>query len=202
MIRHRVVWLSPFLLGLALTSCERGSPTGDADFSASSEDLTFVTMAPNAPPLETQDTSFWAVRGQDREIQIRYESPTYGYAKCMRFVVPADALPAGVAPGDSVQISVHVVDPKYFEFQFEPSGLRFDPEHPAHLEIRYTVADPDLNHDGVVDARDTDLASRLAIWRQERRGEPWYRLETALEGDALEARADVQGFTILLLASN
>lgn len=163
--------------------------------------LVAVRMKPDAPPLETLDTAFWAVRGQDREVQIRYEDPTYGYGKCLRFIVPAQALPAGVAPGDSVRITVHVTDPRRFEFEFGPSGLRFDPAHPARMEIRYTFADPDLNGDGRTDAADQQLAQGIAIFRHEHPGDPWERLPTTTDADALEAQAEINGFTIFILAS-
>ncbi|HET8655260.1 MAG TPA: hypothetical protein VFL93_07075 [Longimicrobiaceae bacterium] len=163
--------------------------------------FTILRMGPDAPPLETLDTAFWAVRGQDREVQVRYESPTYGYGKCLRLVVPAQALPAGVAPGDSVRITVHVVSPELFQFDFGPAGLKFDPSHPAQLQIRYTFADPDLNGDGQVDARDQNLAKRLAIYRRETSHDPWERLPTTLDANAIEADAEVTGFTQYALAS-
>lgn len=196
MLDHRITRLTPLLgLLLVLGSCE--SPSDPPPV----EPLTFVRMAPDAPPLETLDTAFWAVRGQDREVQIRYVDPTYGYGKCLRFIVPAGAVPAGIAPGDSVRITVQVPDPNFFQFRFGPAGLRFDPDHPARLEIRYTFADPDLNGDGVVDASDSQLADRIAIWRQENPGEDWSKLETRHADNIVEASADIQGFTIFVLAS-
>ncbi|HET7322082.1 MAG TPA: hypothetical protein VFI96_06280 [Longimicrobiaceae bacterium] len=199
MHRNCIVRLVPLVgLVLALGSCD--SPA-DPSPGRSDAELTFVRMAPDAPPLETLDTAFWAVRGQEREVQIRYVDAVYGYGKCLRFVVPADAIPEGTAPGDSVRITVHVPDSGLFQFQFGPSGLRFDPDHPARLEIRYTFASPDLNGDGAVDDADTRLADGIAIWRRERSGEPWFRVETHRSTNLVEASADIEGFTIFILAS-
>jgi len=190
----------PLAVVLAQAACEVDStnPVPGLDES----EITFVPMSPNAPPLETMDTAFWAVRGEERELEIRYESPTYGLSKCMRFVVPADAVPAGVSPGDSVRITVQVVDPRRFIFSFEPASLRFDEAHPPRLEIRYTLADPDINQDGVVDERDARLAAAISIWSLDPTNDTWSPLETVVQEDVLEAQAPILGFSQFALASD
>ena len=80
------------------------------------------------------------------------------------------------AEGDSVLITVRVVDPARLLFEFEPAGLTFSPRRPAELKIRYDKADDDLDEDGDVDLEDDDLELTLAIWRQESDGDPFVRL--------------------------
>ena len=117
----------------------------------------------------------------------------------------ADALlarPDGTpfATGDSIQISV-VADPGgLFAFDFQPSGLRFDPTRPAELRIEFGRASGDVNGDGVIDARDQVLLSLLSIWKQEAASSPWTRLKS-IRIDTERIRADVTGFTGFALAS-
>src|SRR5206468_1337140 len=80
----------------------------------------------------------------------------------LRFEVPNDGLyrkPDGTAfaAGDSIQITVTVVDTKQFRFDFQPSGLQFNPNDPARLKVEYHYADPDFNGDGSVDSGDAEI---------------------------------------------
>jgi hypothetical protein len=167
--------------------------------------LTVVRVAPNAPPLEGDSVSFWAVRGKDREAQLRYVYPDGSMGKCLLIRVPAAALlrrPDGsvIAMGDSVRISIRVPDRSRFQFRMEPSGLRFDPDNPAQLEVRYRWADPDFNGDGVLDARDTKAAENIHFWHQDTFGGKWTQLPTTILLDAIEARSRVLSFSQYALA--
>lgn len=62
-------------------------------------------------------------------------------------------------------ITIRLVDPSRFMFEFEPAGLKFDPERPAELEVSYARADPDFDDDGVEDDK-----LEFDFWRQEREG--------------------------------
>jgi hypothetical protein len=192
------------LLVLALTaslaSCDALlDPSGGGEVADA--ELSVVRMAPSAPALSDTVVSFWAVRGQQREVQISYQSPGYT-GKCLRFVVPAQAVRAGDFAGDSVRITIRVLDTARFNYQFEPAGLQFDSAHPAQLEIRYKWANPDYNGDGVVDAFDTAAEQSLAIWRQEQPGDPWTQLLVRRHAIEPEVHADIEGFTRYALASN
>lgn len=192
------------LLGAGLLGCEEiGAPEEGVDES----DLTFVRVSPDSPPLEDDTVSFWAVRGQDRQVEMRYLSlPEYpGNGKCLLFRVPAEALLRDrngrvFQDGDSVKITIRVVDAERFQFQFEPSGLRFDPTHPAHLEVRYRWASPDFNHDGEVDELDELAAERIRFWHQVVIGGRWTEIPTVLAGEAIEARTTVLRFSQYALA--
>lgn len=182
------------MLALLMTACR--DPSADEGPALEEARLTFVRMAPDAPPLSATEVSFWAKREESREVQIRYALGGY-VSKCLRFRVPAGAL----LDRDSVKITIRVPDARRFDYEFSPAGLRFDPRHPAELEVRYRWADPDLNGDGVVDQRDSALAARFGFWRQERSGERWMRLETQRSEASLEATARIVGFTRYALAS-
>jgi hypothetical protein len=205
-MRHRPpLRLLPVLLAAMLGAGCDGILESRRDTLAESR-LTFIRVAPDAPPLGAVEVSFWIVRGQDREVEIRYQNGQYS-GKCLLFRVPAaaplrhaDGRP--FAAGDSALVTIRVVDAERFVFHFEPGGLRFDPNHPAELEVRYRWMDPDHNGDGVVNAADERIERAFGFWRQERPGEPWTRVATTRLPDALEARARVTGFTIYALAAD
>jgi hypothetical protein len=171
------------------------------------EELHFLRPAPSAPPLATTEVSFWAKRGEDREVRLPYE-PLPGAsdtAEFLRFRVPSAALdrrPDGTAfaAGDSVLITLRVVDQSRLIVEFEPAGLRFSPADPARLRIEYGEADHDLDGDGLVDDRDATLETQLSMWRQEAPGQLWYRVPGAAAPDLDEVEADILGFTSYALA--
>jgi hypothetical protein len=190
------------IAALLLTSCrELTSPSERT--SADESALTFVRVDPEAPPLTSTEVTFWAVQGQDREVQISYLSTEYGNGKCLLFRVPADAVMLGVAPGDSVQITIRVLDSSEFRFEFEPSGLQFAEDHPAQLEIRYWWADPDYDGDGDVDPRDLLLSETFGLWSRLGSGTTWERVAGAeRRRDRFEIHAPVVGFTQYALATD
>lgn len=165
----------------------------------SSAALDFVRLAADAPPLVTRDTSLWAVRGDGRELAIRFrgendEDEDEG-EEFLEFRIPGDALlryPDGrpFEPGDSVRIRVRIPEDGRFQFDFEPSGLRFDPEHPAELRVRY----------GRAQGEDLAREDSVFLWRREREVDPWVRIATVRVKDLDEIRAEITGFTAFSLA--
>lgn len=164
-------------------------------------DLNILRRSAAAPPLVSNTASFWAVKGQDRELRMFYASTgqSGSGAEFLRLRVNASTLlsrPDGsaVAQGDSVLITVSA-DPALMAVDFQPSGLRFSSSEPAELKIRWAEADDDLNHDGKVDGTDAALKDKLAIWRHESANDPWDRLATILKLDVEEAEAKLTGFS-------
>jgi hypothetical protein len=167
--------------------------------------LEFVRF-PATPQVETLEASFWAVKGQDRELVIRYlpDGPGDG-DEFLEFLVPGESLlrrPDGslFAEGDSVEITVQLSADGRFLVDMQPSGLRFDPEHPAELEVNYLKLDGDLNGDGVVDQHDDDLRDRLQVWKQERPGDPWRAIGTIHLDDLEQIKGEITGFTGFCIA--
>lgn len=205
-------WLSRTLPLLAaatmLTACDGLFDVTDQAGTVDDRTLEVVRVAVDAPPLADTVVSFWAVRGASREVEIRYlPNGIYPGGKCLRFRVPSNALlqaPDGrrYAEGDSVRISIRVIDPNRFLFEFAPAGLKFSASDPASLEVRYRWADRDYNGDGVLDARDAQREDLLAVWKQELPGTPWRRLNSVRDKDAEEVHVELTGFTRYAVASN
>jgi hypothetical protein len=191
-------------LAAAAGSCSDSSGPGDDSKPAS--ELSVVHVSGNSAAIFNPVDSFYAVRGDDRELRIYFQDQS-GQAgeEFMRLRIDAPtllALPDGtpVLPGDSVLIHVRVVDPAQMLFELEPAGLKFNPLVPALLKIHYDHADGDLNDDGIVNPEDDSIEGTLAIWRQEHPGDPFVRLTSALAVDIDEAEAELTGFSRYALA--
>lgn len=195
----------PALLTLAFCAWSAAScdnPAGSRQVRES--ELVFVRAAANAPPLDSQVVHVWAKAGENRQAVIRYQKVgNYGGDICLEFKIPGNGLwkrPDGsvVQKGDSVLITITVVDPDQFNFRFEPAGLQFRSDHPAELRVSYKWADPDFNGDGKVDGRDEDFD--FGFWKQEADGADWSELGEVKDADLEELRADIRGFTKYALA--
>jgi hypothetical protein len=164
-------------------------------------DLNILRRSASAPPLVSNTASFWAVKGQDRELRMVYAQTgqSGSGAEFLRLRVNRVTLlsrPDGslITDGDSVLITV-TADPVLMSVDFQPSGLRFSTTEPAELRIRWAEADDDINHDGKVDGTDAALKDKLAIWRHESANDPWDKLATILKLDVEEAEAKLTGFS-------
>jgi hypothetical protein len=203
MIRSHLSLL--FLAALAVAGCDDG--TAPAGQTRPDTDLNVLRHSAASPPLAATSVSFWAVRGDNREASLYYR-PAPGEtdsAEFLNFEVPNSALLArpdgqSVAEGDSVLITIRVLDPSRFIVEFEPSGLQFSPRSPARLKVRFAEADDDIDGDGDDDSDDEELKSNLAIWRQEAAGQPWTRLSSELRVDAEEIEARLVGFSNYAIA--
>ena len=195
MPNHQLLRLVPLLaIACALAACE--DPGGDYG-PVDGEDLVFLRPAPDAPDLAFTEVSFVAVAGEDYDIRIPYENGD----DCLRFRLDDDALtrrPDGTRmnEGDTITIRIRVVDTGYFNFEFQPAGLRF--AEPAELRVNYQFAHPDFNGDGEVDDDDEDF--EFGWWRQEMPGQDWDRVGSVRVHDLDEVRADIDGFTRYALA--
>ena len=192
------------LAGAAAACSDSGAPNGDN--SKPPSELNVIHVAPSSTPLFNPSASFYAKRGEDRELQIFFQDGSGGEGEeYLRLGVDAGSLlatPDGtpILPGDSVLIHVSVVDPAVMLFDLQPTGLKFNPATPARLKIHYDHADGDLNHDGVADGRDTSIEGTLAIWRQETLADPFVRLTSVLTIETDEADAELTGFSRYALA--
>src|SRR5213080_5031681 len=149
-------------------------------------------------PLLSDTASFYAKVGEGRRVRLVYQgsTPTDSGAEFLRFEVPNDGLyrkPDGTAfaAGDSIQITVTVVDTKQFRFDFQPSGLQFNPNDPARLKVEYHYADPDFNGDGSVDSGDAAIEGLLSLWRRELPDSLWSKMAAVKSVELEEFDADV-----------
>jgi hypothetical protein len=198
--------LTALPLALVLACSDSGGP-GDDGTKPPSE-LTILRLSAESPPLFNPVASFYAVRGEDREVRIffrRDDGANEAGDEYLRLRVDAEALltyPNGdpFAEGDSVLITVRAVDPARLFFEFEPAGLTFNPSRRAELKIHYDKADDDLDEDGDIDLEDAALELTLAIWRQESEGDPFVRIGSLLIDDLEEIDAELDGFSRYALA--
>ena len=164
--------------------------------------LQIVLQDTAAPPLLADSVAFYAVLGQDREVRMYYQgaSPSDTGDEFLRFKVPGDGLlrrPDGslFQAGDSILISIKVLDPAKFAFDFQPTGLRFSPDHPAELTLEYAHSDHDYNDDGSVDAADTTIQTQLDIWQRQPTDTFWTRLQALNFESYYELDARIVHFT-------
>lgn len=170
-------WLIAGLLALA-GACSSTSGPMSAPPRAS---VTVVVQDSTYKPLLSPRGSFYAKVGTAAELRLVYQgiTPVDSGTELLRFEVPSDALyrkPDGTTfgVGDSILITITVVDPKKFLFDFQPAGLQFNPNDPARLKVEYRYADHDFNGDGVIDSTDARIATLLNIWRREPPDTLWF----------------------------
>jgi len=166
-----------------------------------SADLHFLRLSASAPSLQATVVSFYAKKGSDREIRVRFSNGE----DFLRFRVFANSLlqrPDGsvFAAGDSVLITITITDPTKLAADFQPAGLKFSPSNPARLQFEFGEANKDLNDDGVVNATDTSLIPQISTWRQETTGSEWLKVNSTVEIEINEVQADIFGFTGYALA--
>ncbi len=201
----RFPWQCLALLPLGAACADGGSGLpgpGPVDTTAPPTALHYLRPGPTTPPIAARTVSFWAVEGQRAEVRLMYRphAGSVDSVEFARFRVDDRSLvsyPDGspIAAGDSVLITLTVVDTLQYVVEFQPSGLVFSASRPARLWLKYGEADPDLNEDHVVDAADTALVQSLRIWKQEQPGDPFSLLPSTVNLVELEVEADVPGFT-------
>lgn len=184
----------------ALVGCG-GDSTGPKQTTKPTSDLHFLRLSATAPQLQSTVVSFYAVKGQDSEIRVRFQNGE----DYLRFRVFANSLslrPDGsaIAVGDSVLITITITDPTKLQADFQPAGLKFSSSNPARLQFEFGEADKDLNGDGVVNGVDTSLIPQISTWRQEVAGGDWVKVGSIVEVEINEVQADILGFTGYALA--
>lgn len=204
--------LTALPLALVLACSDSGGPGDDGTRPPSV--LTILRLSDDSPPLFNPVVSFYAVRGDNREVRIFFQDDDdagddddadEAGDEYLRLGVDAEALlayPDGTpfVEDDSVLITLRVLDPARLLFEFQPAGLTFNPSRPAELKIHYDKADDDLDEDGDVDLEDEDLELTLAIWRQKADDDPFERLGSLLIDDLEEIDAELEEFSRYALA--
>ena len=202
----RTVRAIPSLLLAALVGAVGSCSDSSGPDGVPQSDLNVIHVAATSAPLFNPVDSFYAKRGEDREVRIYFQDEVGGAGEeYLRLRIDAPTLltlPDGtpILSGDSVLVHVRVVDPAQMLFELEPTGLQFNALVPAQLKIHYDHADGDLNDDGSVDGEDDTIEGTLAIWRQENPGDPFVRLGSVLSEDLDEAEAELTGFSRYALA--
>lgn len=162
----------------------------------------FLTTAPGSPPIANPVLSFWAKKGTEA-VGTMYYSALAAAKDSTAFLtirIRARSLatrPDGtpIAEGDSVLITLTLIDPVRLIVDCQPSGLKFFPDRPATLKMSFLHANEDLNGDGVVDSADLALLSTLQIWRREEGTDPWFAQPSDVSLALHEVEADIGGFS-------
>ncbi|HET7600753.1 MAG TPA: hypothetical protein VFK09_10695 [Gemmatimonadales bacterium] len=187
--------------GAVVTACSADGPTS-ASPRADRASLTpaFLSPAPSAPEIANPVVSFYAKRGEKRSgIMVYHARPgERDSTEFLRFEVHRRSLL--VPDGDSVLITMTLVDPKSMIVEFQPAGLQFNPDDPAEAEFSYREANPDVDGDGIVDAQDTLLTPSFRIWKQETATDPWVPLSSDELQDLGTVVAPITGFTRYAIA--
>lgn len=204
-MRSRFVSLLAILGVAGVVACgsDGSGPAGKTE-----AELRFVQHDPLAPSLLNPRDSFWAKVGEGREVKLYYRdvlTPSDTGDEVVRFEVPGDGLyrrPDGTAfrPGDSILITIAVVDSVRLAFEFAPAGLRFNPEHPARLKISYQDADHDFDDDGAPDPDDDAIEMLIDLWRQPVPGGLWFKLGAVQFEELDEVDANIFGFSRFAVA--
>jgi len=189
------------VIAVAAVAACGGDSTGPQAITKPTADLHFLRLSATAPQLQSTVVSFYAVKGQDSEIRVRFKNGE----DFLRFRVFANSLsqrPDGsaIANGDSVLITITITDPTKLQADFQPAGLKFSSSSPARLQFEFGEADKDLNEDGVVNAIDTSLIPQISTWRQEAAGGDWAKVGSVVEIEINEVQADISGFSGYALA--
>ena len=214
-------FLAFLLAGLGVWACgESAGPTPIQETRAVA-DLNILELD-QAPILVADSVSFYAVRGQDRSVEMWFaDSLGQSSERLMRFEVGASSLsrdPSGrkFQTGDSVLITIRIADSASLAFDFQPSGLEFKSNAPAELTVAYGRAltqtpapsnptpsnhddddDDDDDDDGTGAADDDDPAAEndLGVWVQEQTNNPYTRLTSRLDTILNEIVGEIPGFS-------
>lgn len=190
--------LAPVTLAMA-AACSNSSGPNPPPPRAT---VNVVRQDPTYKPLLSTQGSFYAKVGEGRRVRLVYQgaTPADSGVEFLRFEVPNDGLylkPDGTPFGanDSILITITVLDPKKFLFDFQPAGLQFNPNDPARLKAEYRYADHDYNGDGVVNAADSAIQSQLDIWKNEPPSTLWFKQGSVNFESLEELDANVFSFT-------
>lgn len=193
------------LLAIGALACSDSSGPSNGGTRPEGQ-LNILRLDSASPPLFNPVDSFYAKKGEDREIRIFFQDDVGGAGEeYLRLRVDAPTLlarPDGIPflLGDSVLITVRVTDPSKLLFEFEPAGLTFNPLKLAELKIKYAESDHDFNEDGVEDGEDDLIEGEIAIWRQDLPGNPFAKLGSLVFEEQDEAEAEIPGFSRYALA--
>jgi hypothetical protein len=174
------------------------SSTGD---DVPSSEPRFLQADAGAPSIANPVVSFWANKSDDRRVRMYYHAAP-GVADSSTFLEfrvdkgSLAAYPDGrrFAAGDSVRITITLVDAERLIVDCQPSGLRFSADRPASLKMSFAHTDVGDDH------TDPSVERSLRIWRRELSEGPWTMQRSAVEIGTHEVRSDVLGFSGYVIA--
>ncbi|MGE0555775.1 MAG: hypothetical protein AB7R55_20275 [Gemmatimonadales bacterium] len=199
---RRLGWLASLSFSIALGSCSDSTdPGGDGDDVKDPDELAFLQLPANHPPFFNTSTSFYAKIDRSSEAKLYFQEPGGGRGEEFAvlkidsgtLLARPDGTPYG--PGDSVLITMRIVDQSLVQVELLPSGIRFSSSKPAELKLDYEETEGDLDGDGDHDDEDDTIETRLSIWRQENPGDPFVKIGTVKTEGARELKAFLTSFS-------
>jgi hypothetical protein len=169
---------------------------------SSSSEPHFLEPETGAPTISNPVVQFWAKKGVDTRAEMTYHRAHGGRDSIPFFTIrirprslwkrPDGSL---IANGDSVRITLTLVDAQRLIVDCQPSGLLFTPSDPARLKLSFAETDDDVNGDGRVNATDAAITRTFAVWRQETATAPWLRTTSTVAIGTHEVETTIGGFT-------
>lgn len=172
MRRTLIAAITLALAGIASGCTESTAPGGTGSSPGPVRSgITPIRQAPDAPPLASYAVQFTAVKGESKEIEVKYAGASGEPEDFLDIELHENSLlkwPDGtpIQDGESVAMSI-VIDPETFLFTLRPAGLEFDPAWPLEIEIRYENADDDFDEDGDIDGEDDSIRTSLGTFRED-----------------------------------
>ena len=189
------------LVGAALlTAVAACSDSSGGNITKPGGALTYLHIAPTAPPLCADSVGGWAVKGgANFELALVFGTishPCPDGRDFLRLKIETEglqSLPNGtpIATGDSVFISVVWAGGDSVLFRLEPSGLVLSASNPAELHINYGETE---------ESDDETVLQQAAIWRQEQPGDDFTRLSSTRHQDSSEIETRLNGFSRYAIA--
>lgn len=182
------------LLGVLTAGCsDSTAPAGGRPPS----ELTFLQLKVTAQPLLANSVTFAACKGQEAQGQLFFnDGSDQEGEEFARLKLDSQSLlahPDGTpfAAGECVNITMSK-DPSSTDVmvQLEPTGLKFDPSHPAELRLDY----------GEAEGVDPIVLAKVGVWRQEQASDPFVLIGSVIQTDLLKFRANLTGFSRYALA--
>lgn len=207
--RMETMKITRWLLALGVASAACSNATDSGQVVAPPGSLNYLRLAPTAPTLCSNTVTFDAIKGTRVEGALVFPEPgddcNGSTEDFVRLRIDAQSLlemPDGtpINDGDHVTITMTWVGGDSIMVELEPTGLVFDPKHPARLKIEYDEASDDLNHDGNVDQADDDIEQELGMWRQAAPGDDFVLIGTIKLEDENEIEAKLNGFSRYAIA--
>lgn len=204
-MRSRFRWLPVMAAAVVALACTDSTSSNGGGGTLPIDSLHILRLADNSPALATDSVSFYAVYGEQREGVIPLVNGedflTFKVDDFSLFKAPNGSL---YGPGDSVLITIKVIAPDSFFFDFKPAGLQFNPARPAELKLEYSHAgnqlQGDLNNDNLVNSEDDEIETLLHIWTQQAPGDPFLKLAVLVEVSLDEIEAEIPHFSRFALA--
>jgi hypothetical protein len=157
----------------------------DAELSRQVVPLRFVHRDGQAPPFARETLELRAVAGSSGEVVARFVdgSPVATFRLLSGSLEGARLGDRLIQSGDSVVITMRLVDGARYMVDLQPSGIVFNPESPAELVFHYRHASQAARN------------GKLAVWKQEREGSPWQHLGGSNDPESRSFHVEVDGFT-------